>query len=222
MVKINRNNDDFINPKIYQRPYLILSELNNQIQHVINAELNTKSNLKVLDVGCGTKPYSIYFKKNANVYIGIDMDSLLNADVVCDAEKLPFPNESFDVIISTQVLEHVNNPTIFIEEMNRVLKTGGMFILSTHGIWFKHTPHDYWRWTDQGLEKIFAPFKTVQVRNIGGAVLCFFQILNLYIVFLPIGKKPLWLISNILGHYLDRLFYIDNYLTINYLVTAKK
>ena len=72
-----------------------------------------------------------------------------------------------------------------------------------------------------GLKKIFAHFKNVEVRNNGGSVLCFFQILNLYIAWLPVGKRPLWLISNVLGRLLDRLF-IDDYLIFNYLVITKK
>jgi SAM-dependent methyltransferase len=209
-------------PRIYHRPYLILNELSKQIQDVIEKELKNKAKLKVLDVGCGTKPYLPFFKEKAEMYIGVDMDSALNADAVCAAENLPFANESFDVIISTQVLEHVDDPKKVVEDLHRVLKRGGLLILSTHGIWFKHAPQDYWRWTDIGLEKIFSVFKDVEVRNNGGAVLCFFQILNLYIAWLPIGKRLLWLISNVLGRLLDRLVYVGDYLIINYLVSAKK
>ena len=221
MHKSNQTND-IIHPNILHRAYLVLNELSKQIQEVMQRELKNKSQLKILDVGCGVKPYSPFFKEKAEMYIGVDMNSTLNADAVCAAENLPFANGFFDVIICTQVLEHVNDPRKVIEEMHRVLKKEGLLILSTHGIWFKHAPQDYWRWTDMGLKKIFAPFKNVEVRNNGGSVLCFFQILNLYIAWLPIGKRPLWLISNVLGRLLDRLFYIDDYLIINYLVIAKK
>lgn len=219
--KSNQKNN-VIYPKMWHRSYLTLNKLSKQIQDVIEKELKNKTELKVLDLGCGVKPYFPFFKEKAEMYIGVDINSMLNADIVCVAENLPFANESFDVIISTQVLEHVNDPRKAIEEMHRVLKKGGLLILSTHGIWFKHTPQDYWRWTDMGLKKIFMPFKDVEVRNNGGSVLCFFQILNLYIAWFPIGKRPLWLISNVLGRLLDRIFYRDDYLIINYLVSAKK
>ena len=219
---INQMNNRRIYPKIWDRAYLVLNELNKQIQEVIQKELKNKIKLKVLDVGCGTKPYYPFFKEKSETYIGVDVDSALNADVVCVSENLPFANETFDVIVCTQVLEHVNDPKRVIVEMHRVLKGGGLIILSTHGIWFKHDPQDYWRWTDIGLKKIFSVFKDVEVRNNGGSVLCFFQILNLYIAWLPIGKGPLWLISNVLGRLLDRLVYVDDYLIINYLISAKK
>jgi ubiquinone/menaquinone biosynthesis C-methylase UbiE len=224
MLAMHKSNQksDIIHPKIYHRPYLVLNELSKQIEGVIQKELKNKTKLKILDVGCGTKPYLPFFKEKAEMYVGVDMSSALNADAVCVAENLPFANESFDVIISTQALEHVDDPKKVIEEMHRVLKREGLLILSTHGIWFKHAPQDYWRWTDIGLKKIFAPFKGVEVRSNGGSVLCFFQILNLYIAWLPIGRKPLWLISNVLGRLLDRLIYVDDYLIINYLVSAKK
>lgn len=209
-------------PKIYDRHYLVSNELNNQLQATINNKLKNKTKLKVLDVGCGAKPYFPFFKEKAEMYIGVDMDSTLNADIVCVAENLPFKDENFDAIISTQVLEHVDDPKKVIEELHRVLRRGGLLILSTHGIWFKHAPQDYWRWTDIGLKKIFSIFEDVEVRNNGGSVLCFFQILNLYVAWLPIGKRPLWLISNMLGRLLDRIFYRDDYLIINYLVSAKK
>jgi SAM-dependent methyltransferase len=214
MHKSNQKND-IIHPKIYHRPYLVLNELSKQIQYVIQKEFKNKTQLKVLDVGCDAKPYSPFFKEKAEIYIGVDVDSVLNADVVCIAENLPFANESFDVISSTQVLEHVDDPKKVIEEMHRVLKLGGVAICSTHGVWFKHAPQDYWRWTDIGLKKIFSVFKDVEVRNKGGSVLCFFQILNLYIAWLPIAKRPLWLICNMLGRLLDRLVYVNDYLIIN-------
>lgn len=221
MRKSNQKND-IIHPKIYHRPYLVLNELSKQIQEVIQKELKNKTKLKILDVGCGTKPYFPFFKEKAEMYIGVDVDSALNADVVCVSENLPFANETFDVIVCTQVLEHVNDPKRVIAEMHRVLKGSGLIILSTHGVWNKHARQDYWRWTDIGLKKMFSIFKDVEVRNNGGAILCFFQILNLYIAWLPIGKRLLWLISNVLGRTLDRLVYVDDYLIINYLVIAKK
>lgn len=206
-------------PKIYHESYLVLSELSKHIQEAV-AEL-TGNSLRILDVGCGVKPYLPFFKYKAASYIGVDTSLAPNVDIICVAEQLPFTDESSDVVICTQVLEHVNDPQKVLKEMHRVLKREGTLILSTHGIWRKHNPQDCWRWTDMGLKKILAPFREVEVKNCGGAILCFFQILNLYISWLPIGKSPLHLISNVLGKYLDKIYH-NGSLVINYLVVAKK
>lgn len=211
-----------INPNIYDRPYLILKELRKSIEASIYEELKERDSLEILDLGCGSKPYKPLFKGKIKSYVGLDINKALNADIIGVGEYLPFKSDKFDVIISTQVLEHVDDPKRVIEELYRVIKKEGIIILSTHGIWIKHTSQDNWRWTDSGLEKMFQDFDYKKIVNNGGAFLCLFQIINLYIAFLPIGKRFFWTISNIIGDNLDKWFYIDNYLTINYLVIAKK
>lgn len=210
---------DIRHPKITGRSWLHLSELSKRIQKVVS-EL-PDNNLKVLDIGCGMKPYLPFFKAKADTYMGVDIDSELNAELTCMAEQLPFAKESFDVVLCTQVLEHSNEPQQVIREIHRVLKAGGTLILSTHGVWFKHTPHDYWRWTDLGLKKILIPFKNVEVHNCGGSILCFFQILNLYMSRLPFGKSPLYLVNNVLGRWLDKLYPNDR-MVVSYFAIATK
>jgi SAM-dependent methyltransferase len=60
--------------------------------------------------------------------------------------------ESYDMVLSTQVLEHVSSPQAYLREAFRVLKPGGVLLLSTHGVYPDHgCPFDYWRWTADGL-----------------------------------------------------------------------
>lgn len=109
---------------------------------------------RILDVGCGEKPYMMYFP-NTNHYVGIDERSA-SADVRGVGEYLPFKSKAFDTAICTQVLEHVENPRRVLEELNRSLTDNGVLILSTHGFWIEgHATSDYWRWTLHGLNKIF-------------------------------------------------------------------
>jgi SAM-dependent methyltransferase len=69
--------------------------------------------------------------------------------------KVPLPEHSAKIIISTQVLEHVPDPNAYLSEAKRLLKPDGLMILSTHGYWQEHPdPHDYWRWTSEGLMKL--------------------------------------------------------------------
>jgi SAM-dependent methyltransferase len=67
---------------------------------------------------------------------------------------VPAPDDAFDAVVSTQVLEHVADPALYLREANRVLKPGGRLLLSTHGTFPYHPdPDDYWRWTGAGLRK---------------------------------------------------------------------
>jgi len=100
---------------------------------------NNSSNGLTLDLGCG----NVYYKKYFPNRIGFDIKSGPGIDVVGDAHHLPFENEKFDVILCTEVLEHLHSPEIAISEMERVLKKGGKLILTTRFIYPLHDiPHD--------------------------------------------------------------------------------
>jgi SAM-dependent methyltransferase len=68
---------------------------------------------------------------------------------------VPVDDASFDAVMSTQVLEHVTDPALYLSECARVLRPGGRLRLSTHGTFVYHPdPDDYWRWTCAGLQKV--------------------------------------------------------------------
>jgi len=143
---------------------------------------------RILDVGCGKKPYRIFFP-NATEYVGIDRGSA-SADVVGVGEYLPFKSRIFGNVVCTQVLEHVEKPGKVLEELNRVLTEDGTIILSTHGFWIEgHERTDYWRWTFQGLEKMFSEsgFKIVESYSMEPYV-SFFQFISLFIPANLVGK----------------------------------
>jgi SAM-dependent methyltransferase len=89
-------------------------------------------------------------------YVGVDREGeLSNPTVVGSAEALPFDDEAFDVVLSTQVLEHVPDPSQVFAESVRVLKRGGRLVLTVPGVWPTHeAPHDYWRFTRHGLKRL--------------------------------------------------------------------
>ena len=215
--------DPILNPRIWYKSYLVLTELAKSLKMSIISEIppEKKDNV-ILDIGCGTKPYYKLFKHLTKSYIGIDIEKNPDIDIICDAAYLPFKDDSFTIVISTQVLEHVQKPDSVISEAYRILKKKGVVFLSTHGVWSKYGKTDYWRWTDSGLHLLFSKYSDVHVICNGGAILCFFQLINLYISVLPFGKRILWLISNILGGLFDKIYRCEKYLIINYLVTGKK
>ncbi|HEY2777588.1 MAG TPA: class I SAM-dependent methyltransferase [Gaiellaceae bacterium] len=110
---------------------------------------------RILDVGCGDKPYYPFFNTAAD-YTGLDVQQNPNADLHGAAEAIPAPDDAFDLVICTQVLEHADDPALAVREMHRVTAPGGRILLSTHGTQVYHpNPGDYWRWTHTGLERLF-------------------------------------------------------------------
>jgi SAM-dependent methyltransferase len=108
---------------------------------------------RLLDVGCGQRPYEKTFFAGATEYIGCDyLSERSRPDVVCSATDLTFPDNSFDTVVSTEVLEHVPEPQRAMNEMRRVLKPGGHLILSTPMYWPRHeVPYDFFRYPYDGL-----------------------------------------------------------------------
>lgn len=139
-------------PLPWQHDYHVLTRLRNLItEFVKNAKKGKRYD--VLDYGCGTAPYKDILSPILNEYIGIDIAKSPTAKlIVPEKAKVPLKSDSIDIVLSTQVLEHVEDVKFYLSECNRVLKKKGLLLLSTHGVWPYHPfPHDYHRWTAEGL-----------------------------------------------------------------------
>jgi SAM-dependent methyltransferase len=113
--------------------------------------------VRVLDVGCGVKPYYPFFRERAASYVGVDIAGNPDADLVGTVEAIPVEDASFDVVLCNQVLEHCDDPAQAVRELRRVTAAGGRVLASTHGTQVYHpSPHDLWRWTHAGLARLFA------------------------------------------------------------------
>lgn len=109
---------------------------------------------RVLDFGCGERPYREVFGTDVE-YIGADLPDNDQADIAIVNGVVDLPDGSVDLVLSTQVLEHVADPDAYLDECHRLLRPGGRLLLTTHGVMFYHPhPNDYWRWTHDGLTKI--------------------------------------------------------------------
>jgi SAM-dependent methyltransferase len=127
----------------------------------------------LLDVGCGGRPHESIFRPYVDRYIGVDTpaSTLSRFDVAAVASHLPFPDQTFDTILCTEVLEHLSDPAICIQEMARVLRQGGHLILTTPQIWHLHEePYDFFRFTRYGLTHLCsgAGLEVVEIRSHGG------------------------------------------------------
>ena len=123
--------------------------------------------LRVLDVGCGDRPYERLLEDAAEI-VGFDVPGNPHADLHGSIDALPVEDASFDVVLCLQVLEHVPSPEAAVRELRRVVKPGGLVLASTHGIYpFHPNPDDLWRWTQDGLVHLFrtnAEWSSVTVR----------------------------------------------------------
>jgi len=87
-------------------------------------------------------------------YLATDLRVLDTVDFSSDATRLPLADNSVDVLITLEMLEHVPDPPAVVRELGRVLKPGGTVLLSVPSAVPRHDHHDYWRFTAQGLQAL--------------------------------------------------------------------
>ena len=119
---------------------------------------------RLIDLGCGTRPYEEIFRPHIESYFGVDFEPTAdrnyggntNADLYRDCADTRLPEASFDTLLSTQVIEHIYDTGKYLDECLRLLKPGGAGIFTAPLIWPCHSePYDYYRFTRYSLEKIF-------------------------------------------------------------------
>ncbi|MDR1866157.1 MAG: class I SAM-dependent methyltransferase [Bacteroidales bacterium] len=148
-----------------------------------------KENDTVFDIGCGNKPMEQYIRtliKNdrAESYVGCDVvqSSARKVDIVCDATDIPEKSSAYDIVVCTQVVEHVFDHAKVFEEAFRLLKPGGFFIVSGPFVWPVHeAPYDYFRFTRYGFQELLKKtgFIVGEERACGGKFAVLGQILLL-------------------------------------------
>lgn len=153
-----KNSEEFIIKwhSIFSQPsYFIRKGLYKSV-NLLAPQLNGK----VLDFGCGAKPYKDLFT-NATSYIGLDIEvsghahTNENIDVYYDGKVIPFEEQSFDNIFATEVFEHIFNIDEVLPEINRVLKTGGLLLITCPFVCPEHEkPYDYARYTSFGIKHL--------------------------------------------------------------------
>ncbi len=141
----------------------------------------TAAGKRVLDVGCGVKPYYPYFAA-AGSYVGVDVVENPAADLLGPVEALPVEDGSFDLVLCNQVLEHCDDPAQAVRELRRTVAPGGRVLASTHGVQVYHpSPNDLWRWTHAGLERLFrenGEWAMLEVRPGAGTTACLGMLLT--------------------------------------------
>jgi SAM-dependent methyltransferase len=145
----------------------------------LSADLRAEPGCTVLDYGCAEAPYRRLFPADAS-YLAADLPGNEHATVELNADgTVPVPDGSCDIVLSTQALEHVSDPELYLSECHRVLRPGGRMLLTTHGVMPYHPdPVDYWRWTCAGLEREVTAtgFEVTRFEGIMGLASCGLQL----------------------------------------------
>lgn len=186
--------NDRLQPSLFHPRYVHLTHLRDATLKTINQLTADKKDLLLVDFGCGDMPYRSVIEPKVGKYLGVDLEMNPKAEHHIDFDsKTTLPDNYADIVLSNQVLEHVDSPSGYLKEALRILKPGGSIILTTHGYWYYHpTPNDYWRWTSAGLRKTVedAGYKVVSFHGIMGLAASGLQLLQDAII----NKLPKFLV----------------------------
>lgn len=143
---------------------------------------------KMIDIGCGIKPYESLVGPFINEHVGLDHSETQhpqdNIDLYGTAYDIPAEENSFDSALCSFVLEHLEEPSEALSECNRVLKPGGFAIYAVPLIWHLHEePRDFYRYTEFGLKYLFEKnnFEVQEVVPLSGFIVTFSQLLVYFI-----------------------------------------
>ena len=190
---------------------------------------------RLIDIGCGTKPYKDLLTPYITKHIGIDHKDTLhdtsNIDRFGTAYELPAEDNEFDCALCTAVLEHLEEPELALKECYRVLKQGGVAIYSVPFIWHLHEePRDFYRFSKYGLKYLFEKtgFEIIEIKALSGFWITFGQLFvyNIYrfnrgfLKYIPIIPAAGLAIQGI-SYLLDRIDKTEQW-TWMYIVVAKK
>lgn len=152
-------------------------ELNQALTVHLNRLGDRLQGAKVLDFGCGERPFERYFSKIGAQTVACDLQQnrFGTVDVILDGNEgtLPFDTASFDVICLFDVLEHVPDDLQVLSELRRVLRDGGLLIVSVPFMYrFHEIPHDYRRYTPTGLRYVLSKtgLEVEEIHPLGSAI----------------------------------------------------
>lgn len=193
---------------------------------------------RILDFGCGSKPYENLFV-NAQQYLGCDIktsghrhaDSRI--DVFYDGKSLPFADTHFDAVVAFETFEHVFNLAEVLKEINRVTRKSGQLLMSVPFAWGEHEePYDFARYTSFGITRVLndAGYEIVEMNKTTSFVLAAAQLCIGYLAsnVAPCGKAfyvfqlLLFFPMTVLAHLFDVLLPKRYQYYCNLVVLARK
>jgi len=117
---------------------------------------------RTLDIGAQNGPYAAFFPNR----VALDIRRGTGVQIIGDAQALGLADRTFDVVLCTEVLEHLPEPQRAIDEMFRVLRPGGTLLLTTRFLFPIHdAPHDYFRFTKYGLRHLLRRYEILELQE---------------------------------------------------------
>lgn len=170
---VNREARERLYPSLRNPSYLVLSQRRQNFERWLTALPG--SNLRVLDVGGRIQPYRPLLAGKLKQYVAVDLVQSPLVTLRADAGKLPFPENSFDLVFCTQVLEYVAEPAEPVREIHRVLKPGGVVLFSFAAFYPRIAEDDYGRFAPAGIRHLLRPFGRVDIIPDGSSISGFFR-----------------------------------------------
>jgi SAM-dependent methyltransferase len=192
----------------------------------------------MLDFGCGCKPYKNLL--NVQEYIGLDIKesghdhTKERINVFYDGKKIPFGDNHFDAVFSSEVFEHIFNLDEILNELHRVMKPGANILITVPFVWDEHEiPYDFARYTSYGIKYLLESkgFQIIKIEKTTNYMETIFQMWNTYISqyvlpstpCLKIILNPLFIApTTMLGILLSKILPDNRNLYHNNIVVAKK
>ncbi|MBI3477681.1 MAG: class I SAM-dependent methyltransferase [Acidobacteria bacterium] len=146
---------------------------------VTRVEGNT---LRVLDVGGRIQPYRPLLNGRIRDYYSLDLVAGPLVSAVGKAEALPFPDNHFDLVFCTQMLEYVPVPQEAIDEIHRVLRPSGCLFLSAPAVFPRDSDPEYWRFLPSSLQLLLRNFSNVEIAAEGSTISGLVRTLNVSLI----------------------------------------
>jgi SAM-dependent methyltransferase len=223
------------------RQYLRLRGLNNPAGGVyrvaaraVRERAKAHFSGRLLEIGCGNKTKQLLVGEFVREYVGLDHVGSIHdhskVDVFASAYETTLPDASFDCVLSTAVLEHLEEPAAALREALRVLKPGGVALYTAPFFWHLHeAPRDFYRYTRFGLQHLFesAGFEVLEIAPLSSFWLTVGSHWNYYLQRWRKGLlKPLVRLAvignNLLFPALDRWLPRDERFSWMHLVVARR
>ena len=233
-------------PRLWHHDYLHLRPLAADLAVRLAGWGRPGGPARILDLGSGGAPYRELVGPGAS-YVRCDLDRTARPDVTARAERLPFADGSFDAVLTTQVLELVEDPRAMVAEVARVLAPGGAVCLTTPAAFPYDAAAPGNRFGERQLRELFSGLTVTQIVPQGGMMAAPFLLLNVVVreavlaahrrvggaaAILRPAAGAIYVLSNAAGRTLETLAakgplapflgYLDRRLPMNFLVMAVK
>lgn len=212
---MNKKNADKIvrqraKPRIYDFGYLATRSHRSAFLRFKNLIFNANRPLNVIDIGCGYKPFKELMRDvDVKEYIGVDFDTNRSgADIVAPINKIPLSDNSFDVVIASEVLEHALHLEESILEMRRLSVNGALIYISTPFVFGEHgIPYDFQRITSYKYRQLFSQDEILELSPTNSSFSTPFYAMNLCFeaVRIPVFSRAVHIFNNCLAMIMEAL-----------------